>query len=249
MEYIGYFSGGGIKGLSFIGSIIALEERGFICKRCAGTSAGAIFGSLVASGYTGKELLKLAYNTDFTEFFKPNKGFTKVKNLGISSMKNFEYYLNSLYLEKNVRTFKDLYLGNDYKLKVIATNLFKMKKLVLPTDLKNYNINPLTYPVSKAVLMSSSLPLIFEPIKINNQIIVDGGLKEKVPNVEFNSNLPKIYFVFDDKEYLDGYTIKIDLPKVKTTEFDLKLEKVKELVKSGYIAGMKFINKYFDNKL
>lgn len=170
---------------------------------------------------------------------------TKIKHMGLSSMKNLEFFLNSLYLQKNVRTFKDLYLDNDYKLKVVATNLLKLKKLVLPEDLEKYNINPLNYPVAKAVIMSSSLPVIFEPFKINNQIIVDGGISENVPIVDFNIQLPKIYFVFSDRVYYNGYTIKIDLPKIKTTEFDLKQEKIHELLKKGYEAGQKFINDYY----
>ena len=246
MEYIGYFSGGGIKGLAFIGCIIALEERGFICKRCAGTSAGAIFGSLIASGYSGRELLKIAYHTDFKQIFKVNKGISKVKNMGLSSMKDLEFYLNRLYLKKNVRTFKNLYYEGDYKLKVVATNLLKLKKMILPTDLEQYNINPFNYPVAKAVIMSSSLPFVFEPIKINNQIIVDGGLSAKVPIVPFKSPLPKIYFVFDERTFNDGYTIKIELPKVKTTEFDIKKEKMEDLIRNGYQAGRKFIDQYFN---
>lgn len=33
MEYIGIFQGGGMKGIAYIGALIALEENGFICKK------------------------------------------------------------------------------------------------------------------------------------------------------------------------------------------------------------------------
>lgn len=241
MDYIGFFSGGGIKGLAYIGCIIALEERGIFCRRCAGTSVGAIFASLLASGYHGKELLHIVYKTDFQKLFKNNTFKDKVKKLGLTSTKELEQYLNNLYLKKNVRTFKDLYYNNDYKLKVIATDLKKLKKLILPMDLIDYNINPNHYLVSKAVVMSSSLPFFFEPFKINSDLIVDGGLKENIPQVSFLENLPKIYFVFKEKENLDGYVIKIDLPKIKTTDFFISQEKIKELIRCGYESTINFI--------
>ena len=39
---------GGIKGIALVGGIIVLQERGYEFRRVAGTSAGAIVGSLVA---------------------------------------------------------------------------------------------------------------------------------------------------------------------------------------------------------
>lgn len=43
-------SGGGIRGVAHIGAIKALEEYGIYVTHIAGTSAGAIVGSLYASG-------------------------------------------------------------------------------------------------------------------------------------------------------------------------------------------------------
>ena len=54
MEYIGIFQGGGMKGIAYIGALIALEENGFICKKAAGTSVGEIISGLVAAGYNGQ---------------------------------------------------------------------------------------------------------------------------------------------------------------------------------------------------
>ena len=41
--------GGGVKGIALVGAISVLEERGYEFRRVAGTSAGAIVGSLVAA--------------------------------------------------------------------------------------------------------------------------------------------------------------------------------------------------------
>ena len=48
--------GGGVKGIGLVGAISVLEEHGFSFVRVAGTSAGAIVGSLVAAGFTSAEL-------------------------------------------------------------------------------------------------------------------------------------------------------------------------------------------------
>lgn len=73
MEYVGIFQGGGMKGLAYMGAICALEECGIKAKKVAGTSIGAVFASLLATGYTGKEITYLSKHIDFTKLlYKPN---------------------------------------------------------------------------------------------------------------------------------------------------------------------------------
>lgn len=50
------FEGGGILGVAFIGTYQSIDEHGFKVERCGGTSAGAIFASLVIAGYKPKEM-------------------------------------------------------------------------------------------------------------------------------------------------------------------------------------------------
>jgi len=52
------FSGGGIKGLAYVGAIKALEEKQLFqnVKRFAGASAGAITAALLAIGMGADEL-------------------------------------------------------------------------------------------------------------------------------------------------------------------------------------------------
>lgn len=245
MDYIGFFSGGGIKGLAYIGCIKALEERGIFCRRCAGVSIGAIFGSLLIAGYSVSELLKIVYNTNFNNLLISNNIIDTVKNFGKNKTKNLELFLFNLLQQKGIRTFKDVYFNGDYKLKIVATNLNKMKKIIFPTDLDSYDINLNNFLISKAAIMSSTLPGLLEPLKLNGNIIVDGGVKEVIPNVYFNDFLPKIYFTFKDFRPKDGYVIKINLPKIKTTNFDIDVDTKKMIIKCGYETTRKFINEYF----
>lgn len=56
------FSGGGIRGLAYIGAFEALEGKGLTegIRRVAGTSAGAIMAMLIATGMTSQQMRRLA---------------------------------------------------------------------------------------------------------------------------------------------------------------------------------------------
>ncbi|MCD4769365.1 MAG: patatin-like phospholipase family protein, partial [Bacteroidales bacterium] len=58
-------SGGGAKGLAHIGVIKALEENNIKIDYVAGTSMGAIIGTLYAMGYTIDEMVDLVTSDDF----------------------------------------------------------------------------------------------------------------------------------------------------------------------------------------
>ena len=49
-------SGGGAKGFAHIGVLKTLDSLGVRIDHVAGTSMGAVIGSLYASGYSGKQL-------------------------------------------------------------------------------------------------------------------------------------------------------------------------------------------------
>jgi NTE family protein len=49
-------SGGGIKGVAFIGALDILESNGFLFNNIAGVSAGSLIGSLLTAGYNSKSL-------------------------------------------------------------------------------------------------------------------------------------------------------------------------------------------------
>lgn len=64
------FKGGGPKGIAYLGALAALEEKGMLAdvERVAGTSAGAITASLLAVGYSPKELRDLLENKSIMDF-------------------------------------------------------------------------------------------------------------------------------------------------------------------------------------
>ena len=79
-------SGGGAKGLAHIGVLKVIDSLGIRVDYIAGTSMGAIIGSLYAAGYSGKELDSIFKTLDFSilindELPRASKAFYERKNL------------------------------------------------------------------------------------------------------------------------------------------------------------------------
>lgn len=252
MDYIGIFEGGGVKGIAHIGALRALEERGFFCKKAAGTSVGAIIASLVVSGYNSTELTNILFNLNINSLKQRSKLFNSIRHLGIYSSSPLEEYLDELLKSKGVNTFLDLKKGTDYLLKVIATDITKRKKIILPDDLYKYNIHPDSFKVSKSVVMSSTYPFFYKPLKLNKSLIIDGGVSDNFPINVFNDNKALIIGfnlvdnIRDIKKSDDIFIIKIPTYGIKSMNFNISNELKKKLYISGYMAGVKFLNKYFE---
>ena len=199
--------GGGVKGIALLGAIYYLEEQGYTFERFAGTSAGAIVTSLLAVGYTGKDLKNMLLNLDFKDFYVKNKlnllpfigpTISLFKNKGLFSGNNIEKYLYKLYKAKGKTKFKDISINGVSPLKIIASDITNKRLLILPDDLVKYNIDPLEFSIAKAVRMSISIPFYFNPVILkngkNSSFIVDGGLLSNFPiwlfDVENNPRWP-----------------------------------------------------------
>ncbi|CAM3955842.1 patatin-like phospholipase family protein [Lederbergia lenta] len=191
MEIDGVFSGGGIKGFAIIGAYEVLESKGFVFNRLAGTSAGAIMAAFIAAGYTSKEMMELMKETEIKEFldfrrtllpFPLAKWLLVYWRMGLYRGNALEEWIGKKLAIKGIYTFSDL--PKD-KLRVIASDLSTGSLLVLPDDLDTYGIPKETFPVARAIRMSSGLPFFFEPIKLRSlsgtNIIVDGGLLSNFP--------------------------------------------------------------------
>lgn len=62
--------GGGIKGLAYIGALRYLEENNININYIAGSSVGAIIGSLIACGYDSYELEDIINNISINTLIK-----------------------------------------------------------------------------------------------------------------------------------------------------------------------------------
>jgi NTE family protein len=192
--------GGGVKGIGLVGAISVLEEHGYSFARVAGTSAGAIVGSLVAAGMSATALQELMSALDYTKFKDETAldhlgDFGKLLSLwakeGIYSGNYFHGWIREQLAGLNVRTFADLRIpGSEglpapkrYKLVVMASDVTQGSLLHLPWDYPEDRDERL---VADAVRASMSIPFFYRPAQLelyNGQtsVIVDGGMLSNFP--------------------------------------------------------------------
>jgi NTE family protein len=185
--------GGGAKGIGHLGVLHELEERGCRWQRIAGVSAGAIVGSLLASGHTG-EALEAAL-LDLHVVTSDPWRLARIPYVGGAASVAVH---GSLYkaerfrkwLEDRLRapagsgsagghlTFGDLRFDDDdrsdlspYRLVVVVTDLTLGRLVYLPWDYQAlYGVDPDHQRVADAVRASMAVPYAFPPVRI-----LDGG--------------------------------------------------------------------------
>jgi len=198
------FEGGGVKGIAFAGALSVAERYGYRdFQNVAGTSAGAIVAALVAAGYTADELREIMASLDYAKFQDQDpvdriplfgKLISLVFEKGLYEGDYFRNWLADLLASKGVQTFGDIQTEFPeaeyrYKLRVIAADISRGRLLILPQDLRDeFDIDPDAFPVADAVRMSMSIPYFFEPYKLRERFIVDGGVLSNFPVWLFDSD-------------------------------------------------------------
>lgn len=206
------FEGGGVKGIGFVGAIKAIEDAGYEFENLAGTSAGAIVASLLAVGYTADELKDILNSLDYSNFMDEDfldtlgifgKSLSAIMDYGIYKGDFLITWLGELLEKKNKTKFKDIiteYTEDKYKykLQVIVSDITTKSLLVLPGDLKKFNIDPDEFKIVDAVRMSMSIPFFFNPVIMEDlsgvkHYLVDGGVLSNYPIwlLDDNSENPK----------------------------------------------------------
>lgn len=151
-------SGGGARGIAHLGVMKALEELHIPINIISGASFGAIAGAFYADGHTPEEIFKIIVKTNLFKILQPAINWTGLLNFE-KSEHLFEQYLTA-------RTFEELKLP----LTVVATNVKKGKS-------KFFYSGELIRPI----LASSCLPVIFNPVKIDKKLFIDGGILNNLP--------------------------------------------------------------------
>jgi NTE family protein len=194
------FEGGGVKGIAFAGAVSVIEQE-YEFVNLAGTSAGAIMAALLAVGYSANEIKKELQTLNYGDF-RDEGILDKIPLLGKAMSIGFEYgiyegdyfedWFEQLLHRKGKTKFKDVLIKGEkddrykYKLQVIASDITDKKLLVLPGDLKEFGYNPDEFSISRAVRMSMSIPIFFEPVRLSDSsgrdhYIVDGGALSNYP--------------------------------------------------------------------
>ena len=190
-------SGGGAKGMAHIGVIRALEENGIPIDYIAGTSMGAVIGSLYAMGYSPDEMEALISSDDFKNwymgskdmnyqfYFKqnpPTPGIISAQVAIKDSMTLIRPTINSLVdpLQMNL-AFVDIFSGASAACDDNFDNLFVPFRAVASDVFNKSSVILSKGFLGDAVRASMSFPFVFRPIMIDSIIAYDGGIYDNFP--------------------------------------------------------------------
>jgi len=150
--------GGAARGFAHIGVIKALEAQGIRADIIVGTSTGSVVGALYASGINGFELQRLAFGMEdgvISDWSLPDRGIIKGEAL--------QNYVNAALGNRPIEKLRKT-------LAIVATDLQSGEAVVFRTG-----------NTGMAVRASSSVPGLFQPVRIGGREFVDGGLVSPVP--------------------------------------------------------------------
>lgn len=202
--------GGGVRGLAYAGVFSVLEQKNVLqqIEKVGGSSAGAIAGFMISVGYDAAEIDSMMQELPLQQFNDGKGGiwgkYKRVKNdFGIYEGKKFEQWLQQLakiktgngnisfaelhQLHLQDKKFRDFYCT--------GTNLSRQQ-----LEIFSYEHTP-GMSVALAVRISSSIPLYFEPVALDNNkqkikkgdtssfinYYVDGGMLSNYPISMFDT--------------------------------------------------------------
>jgi len=206
MKKIGLALGGGaILGAAHIGVLKALEERDIRPSVISGTSIGALVGALYAFGKSWEEIKDLALRLKWMDITQ-----ISLSTYGLLSLNKVDNLLLDEIGSLNVEDAK-LPLG------LVCTNIQSGKKVVKTKG-----------PLSAAVQASMSIPGIFKPVILEDEMLVDGGIVENVP-IPTARNLGAEYVIGVDLNGKHEYARPENIIDVMLNSFHLSFQVTAEL--------------------
>lgn len=153
-------SSGGARGLAHIGVIEELESQGFHITSIAGSSMGALIGGIYAAG-------KLK---DFREWMKT------IDKRKMVELTDFSFSLN--HLVKGNRII-------DAIKEIVPDTLIEglpIPYCAIATDWENgREVTFRKGSLFGAIRASISLPVYYEPVRIHDMVLIDGGIVNPIP--------------------------------------------------------------------
>lgn len=153
-------SSGGARGLAHIGAIEELESQGYHISSIAGCSMGALIGGVYAAG-------------KLNEFREWMKTIDRKKMLGL-----IDFSLSLNHLVKGTRIIEAI-MGF-----VPDVNIedLPIPYCAVATDLKaGREVMFRKGSLFKAIRASISLPSFYEPVTLNDMLLIDGGIINPLP--------------------------------------------------------------------
>lgn len=180
-------SGGGAKGLAHIGALKVIEESGIHIDYIAGTSMGAIIGSLYSVGYSADQLDSIFRETNFRTLIQddlPRRSMTHTEKMGagryavtlpfdrfrlrfpsgLSKGQNIYNLLAQLtYPVQEVDDFSELHIP----FFCVGTNIETGERILMDKG-----------SLAQSVAASAAIPSLFKPVIIDDKLVSDGGITD-----------------------------------------------------------------------
>ncbi|MDO8536187.1 MAG: patatin-like phospholipase family protein [Candidatus Omnitrophota bacterium] len=150
--------GGSARGLAHIGVLKVLEKEKIPIHRIVGTSMGALIGAAYSVGMPLKKMEDMAHKFNWKTVFDPT-----LPHMGLLKGKKLAKVVSELTDGKSFNECK-------IPLAVVTTDIEKNERVVFQKG-----------DLQKVVCASCSWPGIFNPIRIDGRLLVDGGIKNSVP--------------------------------------------------------------------
>jgi len=137
------------------GVIMALERSGVVPSKIVGASAGALVGGLWASGLSSEFISKEILRLKRSDFWDPGLG------LGLLRGKLFQTRLADILPVRNIEDCKINFSPAVYS--IVRRKTISVKNGCMPS----------------AIRASCAVPLMFQPVRVNNFWALDGGISER----------------------------------------------------------------------
>lgn len=152
---------GGARGVAHVGFLQALEEAGIKPDYIAGCSMGSVVGGCYASGMSVKEMKNIVLSLKKRHIIDLNP--QPITKMAILRSRKVRELLKENCKIKNIEDFP-------IPFKCVATDLLSGKLHVFDKG-----------EAALAMQASSTIPSVFRPVKLKNELLVDGGCLCRVP--------------------------------------------------------------------
>ncbi|MFA5137595.1 MAG: patatin-like phospholipase family protein [Elusimicrobiota bacterium] len=158
-------SAGAVRGLAHVGVLQVLEDAGFPVDAVAGTSMGAVVGSLYAAGLDMAKLRTLPDRLTFSagSNFNAIRLFQLFMADSLIDTRKFELFLKNEIGDKRFDQTPTPFA-------CVAMDLLTGEKIIFREG-----------PLAPAVRASSNLPGLFKPVVYRHRYLVDGGVVDYIP--------------------------------------------------------------------
>jgi NTE family protein len=153
---------GAARGLAHIGVLKVLEKRNLKPDLIVGSSMGAMIGGAYAAGLTSDQIEEIACRTNWKKVVQilfPKR----VGRNGLLDGERVEEFLISLLGEEDIENLP-------VRFACVATDLLTGEEIVLNSG-----------SLINAIRASISFPFLFQPVKIRENFLIDGGVVNPVP--------------------------------------------------------------------